>query len=63
VDVYDVAPTILAVKKLPLARDMPGRVIAEAFEEGVLDRPSQVKSYTEMPEAPSVAGIHLQLPM
>ena len=34
---------------------------AEAFEEGVLDKPSQVKGYTEMPEAPSVAGLQTNL--
>lgn len=61
VDVYYVAPTILTLKKLPLARDMPGRVIAEAFEEGILGEPSCVKRYTEMPQAPSVAALHLQL--
>ena len=59
--VYDVAPTILSLKKLPVAKDMPGRVITEAFQEGTLTEPTYVKSYTHMPEVPSVQD--LQTPM
>ncbi len=39
VNLLDVAPTVLAMFGLPAGEDMPGRVLAEAFEETpVLDR-------------------------
>ncbi|MFQ5491392.1 MAG: alkaline phosphatase family protein, partial [Phycisphaerae bacterium] len=38
VDVYDITPTILALRNLPVAKDMKGRVIAEAFEQGALGK-------------------------
>ena len=63
VDVFDITPTILALKKLPLAKDMPGRVIAEAFQRGVLEQPTFVESYTEMPEVPPVSDDLLHSPM
>jgi predicted AlkP superfamily phosphohydrolase/phosphomutase len=35
--VFDVAPTVLALLGIPPARDMPGRVLLEAFEQEVRD--------------------------
>jgi predicted AlkP superfamily phosphohydrolase/phosphomutase len=36
--VIDVAPTLLALAGLPKAQDMPGGVLADAFERSVVDR-------------------------
>ena len=52
-DVYDVMPTVLALFGRPVARDLTGRVLAEAFEDGLLPRCGQVDSYTEMPAHPA----------
>jgi len=35
----DVAPTVLWLMGLPLGADMPGRVLAEAFNQKMMDRP------------------------
>ncbi|MEM1249599.1 MAG: alkaline phosphatase family protein [Acidobacteriota bacterium] len=43
--VLDVAPTILARLGIPVPRDMEGRVIKEAFEEGSLDEIVYVDTY------------------
>ena len=58
VTVFDIAPTILRLKKLPIAEDMPGRVIEEAFEANVLDPPTYVERYTEMPRRADVEDLH-----
>src|SRR5262249_4314223 len=45
--IYDITPTLLYLSGLPLASDMPGRLLASAFQPGVLDRspPKQLRSY------------------
>ena len=44
--ILDVAPTLLAMLGLPAARDMPGRILDEALDEGLLRRvPERVDSY------------------
>ena len=45
--IFDIAPTLLYLAGLPLADDMPGRLITGAFEPRLLARrgPSQTKSY------------------
>jgi tetratricopeptide (TPR) repeat protein len=45
--IFDIAPTLLYIAGLPLASDMPGRLIAGAFDPGLLIRhpPSRTKSY------------------
>ena len=46
----DVLPTLLAVFELPVARDLPGRVVGEVFHEGFLaDPPAAVDSYEVTP--------------
>ncbi len=62
-DVFDVTPTILALLNRPVARDMPGRVLIEAFEDNVLGDPSWVESYTVMPEVPPISPEELRSPM
>lgn len=57
IDVYDIMPTILAIKKLPLARDMNGRVLEEAFKPGVLGESKHVDAYTKMPEVPDIEDL------
>jgi hypothetical protein len=52
--VFDITPTILAVEAMPLAKDMRGKVLVDAFEEGALHEPRYVASYTEMPTAPAI---------
>jgi tetratricopeptide (TPR) repeat protein len=44
---FDVAPTVLALLGLPVAGDMPGRVLSEALDPGFLSRfpPEKVPSY------------------
>jgi len=46
-DIYDIAPTILALMKLPLAKDMQGEPIIEAFDQRFLRNfnPEFVVSY------------------
>lgn len=46
--VYDIAPTILAMLRLPLGRDMEGRVLGELFTEAFqIDRqPRQKRTHT-----------------
>ncbi|NND43683.1 MAG: tetratricopeptide repeat protein [Xanthomonadales bacterium] len=46
----DVAPTVLNYLDLPIARDMPGRVLAEAFNE--LPKLRYVESHDEISGAP-----------
>jgi predicted AlkP superfamily phosphohydrolase/phosphomutase/Flp pilus assembly protein TadD len=36
--ILDIAPTVLALQGLPRAADMPGKILATAFESGVQDR-------------------------
>jgi tetratricopeptide (TPR) repeat protein len=45
--IYDVAPTLLYLGGLPLADDMPGRLLTSAFDPEVLRRraPARTKSY------------------
>ena len=45
--IYDITPTLLYLEGLPLAGDMPGRLIVDAFEPAVLRErpPAEVKSY------------------
>jgi tetratricopeptide (TPR) repeat protein len=45
--IYDITPTLLYLSGLPLAADMPGRLIADAFDPGVLRRrpPERLRSY------------------
>ena len=45
--IFDIAPTLLYLAGLPLADDMPGRLIASAFEPKLLERrsPRRTKSY------------------
>lgn len=45
--IYDVAPTLLYLEGFPLASDMPGRLVTDAFEAGVLERrpPQTIRSY------------------
>jgi len=52
VDVLDVAPTIAYILGIPLAEDLPGRFLAEAFEDEWLDDHSidTVESWEDAPE-------------
>jgi len=45
--IFDIAPTLLYVSGLPLADDMPGRLLTGAFDPGLLRsrRPLSTKSY------------------
>jgi tetratricopeptide (TPR) repeat protein len=45
--IFDIAPTLLYIVGLPLAEDMPGRLIAAAFEPKWIDRhpPQRTRSY------------------
>jgi Flp pilus assembly protein TadD len=45
--IFDIAPTLLYLAGLPLAGDMPGRLISSAFDSRLLARrvPSRTKSY------------------
>ena len=45
--IFDITPTLLYLSGLPLADDMPGRVLTGAFDPGLLDsrRPLSTKSY------------------
>jgi tetratricopeptide (TPR) repeat protein len=45
--IFDIAPTLLYLAGLPLADDMPGRLIARAFDPGLLARraPSRTRSF------------------
>jgi tetratricopeptide (TPR) repeat protein len=45
--IFDIAPTLLYVSGLPLADDMPGQLIASAFDPHLIARrvPSSMKSY------------------
>ncbi len=61
VDVYDITPTILALSCLPVAQDMQGRVIEEAFIDGQVCPTTYIESYTELPAVPNVDD--LQTPM
>jgi hypothetical protein len=49
VDVLDVAPTLAYLLGLPIARDLPGRVVEEAFEaDWLADHPRlMVPSWSE----------------
>ena len=51
--VYDITPTLLAMAGLPVARDMDGNVLTEAFTESFLSKqpPRFVDSY-ETPSRP-----------
>jgi predicted AlkP superfamily phosphohydrolase/phosphomutase len=60
IDVYDLTPTILALMKRPLAKDMPGRVLQEAFEPEFFRELTEVASYTQMPEAPPISDEELR---
>jgi hypothetical protein len=53
IKVYDVAPTILAMKGLPIPEDMDGRVLSEIFKEPLnLNKLSRIPSYEEKAEMP-----------
>jgi predicted AlkP superfamily phosphohydrolase/phosphomutase/Tfp pilus assembly protein PilF len=43
--IYDIAPTILALFQKPIPRDLPGRVLAEAFSEPYI--PTFVETYED----------------
>ncbi len=45
--IFDIAPTLLYLAGLPIADDMPGRLLSDAFEPGLLQRrrPGRTKSY------------------
>ncbi|MCP4247203.1 MAG: sulfatase-like hydrolase/transferase [bacterium] len=51
--VYDVMPTVLAIFGRPMARDLAGKVLNEAFEDGVLPSRGQIETYTDMPQPPA----------
>lgn len=60
--ILDIAPTLLYVAGLPLADDMPGRLLADAFDPVSLKRrsPAKIKSYellgTPLAHAAAVKG-------
>ena len=51
VSIYDVVPTVLRILDLPIAEDLPGRVLTEALDENWLARhPARhVSSYAGPP--------------
>ena len=54
IKVYDVAPTILAMKGLPIPDDMDGRVLSEIFKGPLnLNKLSRIPSYEEKAEMPA----------
>lgn len=50
---YDIAPTVLALMGLPVARDMKGRVIKEAIKDGFLEEQpiTEIETYEEAKES------------
>lgn len=56
-DVYDITPTILALRRQPLALDMGGHALEEAFLPGALPPSGHVPVYAEMPEPPPVDAL------
>lgn len=53
VNLLDIAPTVLSLFGLPAGQDMPGRVLAEAFENPVV--PARIPSWEAVP---GDAGMH-----
>ncbi|MCP4589935.1 MAG: sulfatase-like hydrolase/transferase [bacterium] len=61
--VFDITPTVLALMGEPVAKDMQGRVLEEAFEEGVLGAIDLVAVYDRMPEQAPINEADIQSPM
>ena len=47
--VLDVAPTVLTLLRVPLSKELPGQVLAEAFEDGALPAVSRLDRYAWRP--------------
>jgi len=45
INIYDISPTILHILGFPCARDMPGRVITEAFADQFKNKINYIKTY------------------
>jgi predicted AlkP superfamily phosphohydrolase/phosphomutase/tetratricopeptide (TPR) repeat protein len=55
--ILDIAPTVLRALGIPLARDLPGRAIAEAFPPGSSSRdPARIDKYAFAPVPPADAA-------
>jgi tetratricopeptide (TPR) repeat protein len=55
--ILDIAPTVLHALGIPLARDLPGQVIAEAFRPGAIaHEPARVAPYPFVPVPPDAAS-------
>jgi predicted AlkP superfamily phosphohydrolase/phosphomutase len=61
--VFDVTPTVLALRGLPAAKDMPGYVMEAGFEVGGLTVPERIASYTSLPLAPEIPSDLARSPM
>ncbi len=55
--ILDIAPTVLHALGIPLARDLPGQVIAEAFRPGAMaPEPARVAPYPFVPVPPDAVS-------
>ena len=58
--IYDITPTILALFQKPIPRDLPGRVLAEAFSEPY--SPTFIETYEDRPASEPVRYRAKKLP-